>query len=422
MIEDISKKAKEVSFKLASISGEDKNKALGKIADALEKNKKKLLEANKKDLEANKDINKSLYKRLEISEEKFSEMVDGVKSLIGLDDPVGKKLSSTLLDDGLVLDKVSVPIGVIGVIFESRPDALVQISCLCIKSGNCAILKGGSEANNTNKFLSELIRGAIGEVIPKDAIQLISTREDVKEMLSMEKYIDLIIPRGSNSLVQYIMKNTSIPVLGHADGICHVYVDDEADLEMAKKIVVDSKCQYAAVCNAMETLLVNSKIASEFLPVVKKEYDEKGVKLMGCSETMKIIDVDEAIEKEWSTEYNDLILSIKVVKDIDEAIDHINKYASHHTDCIVSKSEEKQKKFISLVDSASVFVNASTRFADGYRYGFGAEVGISTNKIHARGPVGLEGLVIYKYILNGKGHIVADYASGKKKFKHKSIK
>ncbi|HEC03257.1 MAG TPA: glutamate-5-semialdehyde dehydrogenase, partial [Phycisphaerales bacterium] len=323
----------------------------------------------------------------------------------------------------LELYKVSCPIGVIGVVFESRPDALVQISTLCLKSGNSVLLKGGSEAANTNRVLAEIIAEA-GENagIPSGWIQLLETRQDVAEMLALEEHIDLIIPRGSNEFVRYIMSNTNIPVLGHADGICHVYVDGDADLEMAVNVTVDSKCQYVAVCNAAETLLVDAAIAEKFLPRVKTALEQKGVELRGCERTASIIDVKAATEEDWSTEYLDYILSIKIVDGLDAAIDHINRYGSGHTDSIVTADKSNAGRFMALVDSGNVFWNCSTRFSDGFRYNLGAEVGISTNKIHARGPVGLEGLLIYKWQLSGAGQIVADYSGpNAKKFTHKRI-
>jgi glutamate-5-semialdehyde dehydrogenase len=424
-IAEIAKQAKKASIQLAAVKTEVKNAALAEIAKALKQNTDKIVSANKKDVAAAKKNNLSaaLLKRLKFDENKITDVVAGIESLIKLDDPVGKTLSATELDKGLELYKVSCPIGVIGVIFESRPDALVQISTLCLKSGNAVLLKGGSEAQHTNKILADTIRET-GEKagMPKGWLGLMETRAEVTEILKMDEYIDLIIPRGSNEFVRYIMDNTNIPVLGHAEGICHVYVDGETDLEMAVNIVVDSKCQYVAVCNAAETLLVDAKIAERFLPKVKAALEEKGVVLRGCKKTASIIKVKPATEKDWSTEYLDYILSIKVVAGLDDAIEHINRYGSHHTDTIVTANKGKAKKFMDLVDSANVFWNCSTRFSDGFRYGLGAEVGISTNKIHARGPVGLEGLVIYKWKLIGSGQIVADYSgSDAKKFTHKKL-
>ncbi|MGB7581649.1 MAG: glutamate-5-semialdehyde dehydrogenase [Sedimentisphaerales bacterium] len=438
-IAEKAKKAKSASILLSAVKTDAKNAALARIAEALKNRSAEIIAANQKDLRlAEKNLPaaagklaKPLLKRLKFDEGKIADVCAGIESLIKLDDPVGKTLTATELDEGLNLYKVSCPIGVIGVVFESRPDALVQISTLCLKSGNAVLLKGGSEAANTNKILAKVIAeatcqrsgdsGQRSEGIPDGWIQLLETRQDVAEMLKMDEDIDLVIPRGSNEFVRYIMNHTNIPVLGHAEGICHVYVDGAAALDMAVKIAVDSKCQYVAVCNATETLLVDSKIAKEFLPKVKAAFDAKNVELRGCKKTRSIIKVKPATEKDWSTEYLDYILSIKVVESVDEAIEHINHYGSHHTDAIVTQDKATAERFLDLVDSAGVFWNCSTRFSDGYRYGLGAEVGVSTTKIHARGPVGLEGLLIYKWKLLGSGQIVADYAEGKKKFSHKKL-
>jgi len=412
---------KEASVQLSALNTETKNKALQNIAAALLENIPAIVEANQKDIAASKENNlpAPLIKRLLFDEKKIRSTVDGIESLIRLPDPVGVTLSATELDEGLELYKVSCPIGVIGVIFESRPDALVQISTLCLKSGNAVLLKGGSEATHTNRILAEIIANATHQSgIPEGWIQLLESRAEVNEMLKMDEYIDLIIPRGSNEFVRYIMENSRIPVLGHADGICHVYVDAEADLEMAIKIAVDSKTQYVAVCNAAETLLVHKDIAPQFLPRLKERLDKFPVELRGCQRTQQIIPVTPATDQDWKTEYLDYIWSIRVVDDVQEAIGHINRYGSGHTETIVTNNARTAELFMNLCDSGNVFWNASTRFSDGYRYGLGAEVGISTNKIHARGPVGLEGLVIYKWKLIGKGHIVDDYATGTRKFTH----
>jgi len=424
-IEAQAKLARESSIKLAVLSTNTKNKALSAIAASIKKNSKQILDANKKDVEAAKKSGLSdvLVKRLLVDNHKIDEIIAEVKGVAKLDDPSGKTISQMELDNNLMLYQVTCPIGVIGAIFESRPDVVPQISSLCLKSGNAVILKGGSEALHSNRILVKIISEAAEKNgIPKGAIQLIETREQVAQMLKMDKYISLIIPRGSNAFVKYVQSNTKIAVLGHSDGICHVYVDKTADLKKAVDISFDAKCQYPAVCNAMETLLVHKDIAKKFLPLVAGKLKRANVELRGDASTRKIIDSKAATEKEWETEYNDLILSIKIVKDVNEAIEHINKYGSKHTDAIVTEDKKNAEIFMSFVDSASVVWNASTRFADGFRYGKGAEVGISTAKIHARGPVGLEGLVIYKYKLVGKGQIVADYSSGKKKFRHKIIK
>lgn len=423
-IKESAASAKKASIAIANCSTDLKNKALIEISNALLKRKDEIINANKEDIERSSKENLSdpLLKRLKFDESKINDVVSGIDSLINLPDPVGKTLAATELDKGLELYKISCPIGVTGVIFESRPDALVQISTLCLKSGNAALLKGGREALNTNRILFKIIKTASETVgIPEGWLHLIETREDVNEMLSLDKYIDLIIPRGSNEFVQYIMKNSNIPVMGHADGICHCYVDAEADLDMAVKVVVDSKTQYVSVCNATETLLVNENVAKEFLPLLKAELDKRNVKLVGCNKTQKIISAELASEEDWKTEYLDYKLSIKIVKSLEEAIDHINTYSSGHTESIITKNKAKAELFMNLVDSANVFWNCSTRFSDGFRYGFGAEVGISTNKIHARGPVGLDGLLIYKYKLYGSGNIVADYANKAKAFTHKKL-
>lgn len=412
-IEQASKQAKKASIRLSAVSHEIKNKALGEVANALMANKSNILSANKADLEKaeTENLASPLLKRLKLDDAKIGEAVDGLNSLIMLDDPVGVTIDAKELDDGLELFKVSCPVGVIGIVFESRPDALVQILSLCLKSGNAVLMKGGSEAINTNRVLADIInRASIEAGIPTGWLTLLEARSDVTEMLAMDEYIDLIIPRGSNEFVRYIMKNTNIPVLGHADGICHVYVDNKADMDMAIRIIVDSKTQYVAVCNAVETLLLHSDISDEILPKLKSALDEKGVEIRGCEQTLTLIDAIPATVEDWRTEYLDLILSIKIVNSMEEAIDHINQYGSGHTDVIVTSDRIKGIRFMDLVDSADVFLNCSSRFSDGFRYGLGAEVGISTSKIHARGPVGLEGLMIYKWLLMGNGHIVADYA------------
>lgn len=417
-------KARKAAIQLAAIDGNTKNKALMAICEALLANTERIKAANAIDLENSKKqgLEAPLMKRLKFAEEKMQDVAEGIKSLIELEEPVGKVQMQTELDEGLILTRIACPIGVIGVIFESRPDALVQISTLGLKSGNAVLLKGGSEAKETNRILFEIIREASTKVgIPEGWIVLLESREDVNAILEMEEYIDLLIPRGSNAFVSYIMKHTNIPVMGHADGICHVYVDTLADLALAIEVVTDSKTQSVAVCNALETLLVHKDIAKTFLPVIKKSLEAKGVMLKGCERTQAMISVEKATEEDWRTEYLDYILSIKIVDDIEEAINHINTYGSGHTDCIVTSDLEMAEKFMTLVDSGNVFHNASTRFSDGFRYGFGAEVGISTSKLHARGPVGLEGLLIYKYRLCGQGQIVEDYVTRKKQFTHNRL-
>ncbi len=424
-VKQLAANAKAAAIKLAAKKEADKNKALAAIAKTLQENSDAIISANQKDLEKAEldNLDKPLLKRLKFDQSKIDTVCSGIESLIKLEEPVGKTLCATELDNGLELYKVSCPLGVVGVIFESRPDALVQISTLCLKSGNSALLKGGSEAMNTNRILAKLISEASIEVgIPDGWINLLETRDDVSAMLDLDEYIDLIVPRGSNEFVQYIMKNTNIAVMGHADGICHVYIDDQADLGMALDIAVDSKCQYPAVCNAAETLLINRAIAPDFLPALKAALETQNCELRGDSGVLEIINAKAASEKDWATEYLDYIVSVKLVDSMQEAIDHINKYGSGHTDAIVTANKDRARDFMTLVDSGDVFWNASTRFSDGFRYGLGAEVGISTNKIHARGPVGLEGLLIYKWKLIGNGHIVSDYSSGKKAFTHEKLK
>jgi glutamate-5-semialdehyde dehydrogenase len=418
-------KAKSASIRLVAVKTEVKNRVLSEIANSLKERSSCIVSANKEDLDSAEKCNLSgpLLKRLRFDENTIGAVCASIESLIKVDDPVGETIAATELDEGLELYKVSCPIGVIGVIFESRPDALVQISTLCLKSGNAVLLKGGSEAKNTNEILAEIITEATDKIgIPEGWLQLLHRRQDVAEMLGLDDYIDLIIPRGSNEFVRYIMDNTNIPVLGHAEGICHVYVDGDADSDMAVNIAVDSKCQYVAVCNAAETLLVDEKIAKVFLPKVQSVLERKGVELRGCEKTASIINVKPATDEDWSSEYLDYVLSVKVVCGVDEAIEHINRYGSCHTDSIVTTDREAAVRFMELVDSGNVFWNCSTRFSDGFRYGLGAEVGISTNKIHSRGPVGLEGLLIYKWKLIGNGQVAGDYVGGKKKFTHKKLK
>ncbi len=415
--------AKKASFLLASAPTDLKDKALRNVVQAIDKHRQEILEENKKDLDEARinNVKQALVKRLILTSEKIDRIIDSIGDVIRLQDPVGKKLWARELDESLILSNVTVPIGVIGMIFESRPDALVQISSLCIKSGNVVILKGGSEAYHSNRVLFDLIKGAVEAADPvfKNTLHLAETRQDISDLLKLDKLIDLMIPRGSNQLVRTIKENTKIPVLGHADGICHLFIDRGADLDMALRLTRDAKCQYPAVCNAIETLLVHRDIAGAFLP--KMAEDLKEVELKGDERTLEIIEAKKAVNDDWSAEYNDLILSVKVVDSLQEAISHINNYGSHHTDAIVTGDSKAAETFIDLVDSSSVMWNCSTRFSDGFRYGLGAEVGVSTNKIHARGPVGLEGLTITKFKLIGKGHTVADYVEGKRHFTHRDL-
>ena len=411
---DLAKKAKAASKKIATISTEIKNKALLNIAESIKNNSNKIFEANKKDLDEakilveKKELSQSTYNRLKLDENKMRDMIQGIIDISNLEDPIGKVLLKRELDKDLVLSKVSCPIGVLGIIFEARPDVISQISALAIKSSNAVILKGGKESINTNKSIMEAIQEALEKTdgFPNDVLTQVFSRDDVKNMLSMDKYIDLIIPRGGNSLVKFIKENTKIPVLGHADGICHIFVDESADLEKAKRIIIDAKTQYPSACNSVETILIHKdfKYPSELL----KALEDSDIELIATPES-------------WHKEYSDKILAYKFVESLDEAIEHINEYSSGHTESIVTENKENAKIFMNAIDSAGVYHNVSTRFADGFRYGFGAEVGISTNKTHARGPVGLEGLTIYKYNLEGNGEIVKDYVEGKKSFCHKDL-
>jgi len=412
------------SPKLATTSIEDRNKTLLAIKQALLDNKENILKANELDLKKAKEdnIETPVLKRLKFDEKKLEDVTCGLEELVKLPDPLFKTDLKRQLDEGLNLYRVTCPIGVIGVIFESRPDALVQIASLCLKSGNCAILKGGSEALNTNKVLFDTIyNAAIASGMPKGCLFQVEAREEITQLLACHESVDLIIPRGSNAFVQYIMNNSKIPVMGHADGICHIYVDKEFDVDKAVKIIVDAKTQYPAVCNAVETLLVHKDSADKLMKSLYEALSKKNVVVKGTKDIRDIIDCEEATDIDFETEYLKLMISVKTVDSLQAAIDHINKYGSHHTDCIITENSKTAEEFMNFVDSAGVYHNCSTRFADGFRYGFGAEVGVSTGKLHARGPVGLEGLVTYKYKLYGDGHIVDDYASGNKHFNFKDL-
>ena len=410
----IVKRANEAKTKLFSLDTEIKNSALKNIALNIEQSKEKIYEANKKDLEEAKailesgKISKATYDRLKLDENKMRDMVKGVYDVIKLKDPSNQVLWARELDENLILKKVSCPIGLIGVIFEARPDVITQISCLAIKSGNAVILKGGSEAANTNKIFYEIIKEALKKTdsFPSYAVSLVYSHEDIKNLLNMDEYIDLIIPRGSNKLVSYIQNNTKIPVLGHASGICHIFVDETAKKELVEKVVLDAKIQYPSACNAVETVLVHKNYP--YLDELKNHLTGNGVQIIENPDN-------------YSKEYGDKILTLKTIDSLDDAIAHINKYGSHHTDSILTEDKKNADVFMTMVDSAGVFYNTSTRFSDGFRYGFGAEVGISTNKTLARGPVGLDGLCVYKYKLYGNGQIVNDYAKGIKQFHHRDI-
>lgn len=413
---------KKDSCRMAATSIETRNKALEAIYMAIEKNASEIFEANRHDItEAEKNgIAPAVMKRLKFGEDKLKSSIDGLKSLITLADPIGVVSLDRQLDSDLRLVRSTCPIGVIGVIFEARPDALIQISSLCLKSGNCCILKGGSETKETNRVLFNIIyEAATGAGLPKGCMAQAEDRSEIKELLTCDRYVDLLIPRGSNSFVRYCMENTKIPVMGHADGICHIYVDKDADSDKAVSIIVDAKTQYSAVCNAVETVLIDKQISREFLPKLKASLEAAQVKINGNKDVADIISCNLINDDDYRKEYLDKEISLKIVDDLDAAVDHINFYGSHHTDCIITENIEKRDTFFTLVESSGVYWNCSTRFADGFRYGFGAEVGISTGKMPPRGPVGLEGLVTYKYRMYGNGNLVAPYCNGEKQFNFK---
>jgi glutamate-5-semialdehyde dehydrogenase len=406
---------------LARLPPERKAGVLAGIARALESAAAGVLAANAEDVAAAQALVDAgrlaapLLQRLRLDPGKLRGLVAGVEQVAALPDPVGQVTLATELDEGLRLERVTCPLGVVGVVFESRPDALVQIAALCLKSGNAVLLKGGTEARRSNRALFDVIHGAaVAGGVPADAMALLATRDDVTALLGADRYVDLIVPRGSNALVRYVQEHTRIPVLGHAEGLCHLYVDRSADLDRALRITLDAKVQYPAACNAVETLLVHGDVAAAFLPRAVAALSARGVELRADPDAATAVGGAEGLEPageaDWDTEYCDLVLAVKVVESLDAAIAHINAHGSRHTDAIVTEDPAAAERFCADVDAAGVFVNASTRFADGFRYGFGAELGISTGKLHPRGPVGLDGLVTYKYRLTGAGHVVADYS------------
>lgn len=424
-MKEIAKKVKADSFLLMASSNDMRNTCLKNIIENLKKDKEHILNENKRDIEnaENENISSSILSRLLFDEHKMDTVIAGINDLIKMPDPIGKITLKRELDEGLVLTRTTTPIGVIGVIFEARPDALVQIASLCIKSGNAAILKGGSEALLTNRALFESIKRAVKDSnLPEHALVQLEARSDVSELLSCYEYVDLLIPRGSNSFVKYIMDNTSIPVMGHADGICHTYVDEDFDLDKSIRILVDAKTQYPSACNTTETVLVHKNAVDKLFPKLNNAFNDAKIKVFAHENIIdKFDNAVPATDNSFHTEYLEKTVNVKTVDDIDEAINHINTYGSHHTDAILTNIDSNADYFMNRVDSANVYKNCSTRFADGFRYGFGAEVGISTGKLHARGPVGLEGLCTYKYKLYGNGDIVADYADGKKEFHFKDL-
>ncbi|WP_066426106.1 glutamate-5-semialdehyde dehydrogenase [Anabaena sp. 4-3] len=422
----IAQQTRQAASKLALLSTEVKNQAIAAIAEALESAQDEILQANIADCEAATaaGIAKPLYKRLQLDEHKLRDAIAGVRDVGKLADPVGQVQIHRELDTGLVLKRITCPLGVLGIIFEARPEAAIQIVSLAIKSGNGVILKCGKEAVRSCEAIVKAIKQGLSQTaVSPDVVQLLTTREETIELLKLDKYVDLIIPRGSNSFVRFVQENTRIPVLGHADGICHLYLDQAADITKAINITVDAKVQYCAACNAIETLLVHQAIAAEFLPKLAAALQAVDVQLRGDEPTLKILpNIAAATAIDWETEYSDLILAVKIVDSLEEAIAHINEYGSRHTDGIVTEDLTAVETFFGLVNSAGVFHNCSTRFADGFRYGFGAEVGISTQQMPPRGPVGLEGLVTYKYQLTGNGDIVATYTGANAKaFTHRDL-
>src|SRR5208283_3334223 len=428
-VSSVARAARKASRKLALLSGERRKDILLAIARALEGNRGRILDANAKDcllaekLLSTGEMTPALFSRLQIKENGVREMADRVREVANLPDPLGKRLAATELDQGLILEKESCPLGVIAVVFESRPDVIPQVASLALKSGNAVLLKGGKEAAHSNESMVAVWRETLGEFpdAPQESVELLQSRSDVMELLQLEGEVDLLIPRGSKEFVAFMEQNSRIPVLGHGEGICHVFVDRAADLNRAVSVALDSKVQYPAACNSVETLLVHKEIAAEFLPKVIAELKIANVEVRGCPRVLALFPNEQLVaasERDWRTEYSDLILAVRIVDSFEEGLEHIDQYGSKHTECIVTEDQATAERFLQEVDAAGVFHNASTRFADGYRYGLGAEVGISNGKLHARGPMGIEGLTTYKYKLRGSGQIVADYSNGKRRFKH----
>ena len=407
----LGKKAKEASYILGNLSSKDKNDALYAMADSLIKNSEVIIEANKKDLEASraKGTSESMLDRLALNEERIEGMANGLRQVISLPDPVGEVLGMWTRPNGLQIGQKRVPLGVIGIIYEARPNVTSDAAGLCFKAGNAVILRGGSEAINSNKSIVKVLREGLKSVeLPEDSIQLIedTSREVATEMMRLNEYIDVLIPRGGAGLIQAVVKNATVPVIETGTGNCHIYVDEDCDFEMAKNIIINAKTSRPSVCNAAEKLLINEKVAGKFMPIIFEALREKNVEIRG-DESLKALDdsVILASEEEWYNEYLDYTIGVKIVKDINEAINHINKFGSGHSEAIVTKSYEASQTFLQKVNAAAVYVNASTRFTDGEEFGFGAEIGISTQKLHARGPMGLKELTTIKYIIYGNGQI-----------------
>lgn len=431
-VASVARSARKASRRLAILSSETRKAVLLEIAGTLEENGERILAANAKDCAAaekllsSSEMTQALFSRLRIKESGIGEMAARVREVANLPDPLGKRLAATELDQGLILHKESCPLGVIAVVFESRPDVVPQIASLALKSGNAVLLKGGVEAANSNETIVDVWRETLQKFfeVPQESIHLLQSRSDVMELLRLQGEVDLLIPRGSKEFVAFMEQNSRIPVLGHGAGICHVFVDRAADLDKAVSVTMDSKVQYPAACNSLETLLVHRDIGAAFLPRVVAELQRANVEVRGCPRVLALLPEAKlvpAVEQDWSTEYSDLILSVKIVDTLEQALEHIDRYGSKHTECVVTEDQAVAERFLQEVDAAGVFHNVSTRFADGYRYGLGAEVGISNSKLHARGPMGIEGLTTYKYKLRGNGHIVAEYSSGIRHFKHNPL-
>lgn len=409
-VEDIARRGKNSASVLAGLSSSKKNDLLSQMAERLKAESQTILDANAIDIEnaTKKGLTKTLIDRLTLNLNRINGMAEGLNILIALEDPIGKIDCMWQRPNGLEIGQKRVPLGVVGIIYEARPNVTVDAVGLCLKTGNAVILKGGTEALNSNRILVEIMRKVLSDYeLPPDAVQLIDStdREATMVLMRQNHYIDVLIPRGGAGLIKTVVENSIIPVIETGVGNCHTYIDSEADLEMARRIAVNAKVQRPGVCNAMETLLVNEKIASEILPKLEIDYKNAGVELRGCEATCKLISAKPATEADWATEYLDLILAIKVVKDLDEAITHINHYSTKHSECIVTNNYQSARRFLAEIDAAAVYVNASTRFTDGFEFGFGAEIGISTQKLHARGPMGLEALTTIKYIIFGEGQI-----------------
>jgi len=409
-MQDLGKKAREASSVLAAVESGQKNDALHAIADRLLEQREVLKTENAKDLKAGKEkgLEDAMIDRLALTDDGIEKMAEGLRQIVGLADPVGEINDLNFMPSGIQVGRMRVPLGVIGIIYESRPNVTVDAAALCLKSGNATILRGGSEAIFSNQAVADCIQYGLEKVgLPSECVQVVETtdRDAVGELLRLKDHVDVIIPRGGKGLIERISNDSLIPVIKHLDGICHVYIDDDADTEKAVSVTFNSKSQRYGTCNTLETLLIATSRAAEILPKLKTLFDEEGVELRGCDKTQAIITCNAASEEDWSTEYLAPVLSIKVVADLDEAIKHINHYSSQHTESIITQDITKSRRFMREVDSASVMVNASTRFADGFEYGLGAEIGISTDKLHARGPVGLEGLTSLKYVVFGDGHI-----------------